>query len=198
MKGMPRKKEDVFSVTGKIVTQLSKILTTSSGKAILANLRNSIGRPLSETLDVWKIMFENLPESFLGTHGKMTSEEQAILTSLQLFALHQQGNSESVSMQGDEATRKNMGDSLSFLRIGENTLSTDRRFNAMITSSSYDELVHHLRQMVKLLKSRTSAKINYALLAQDLYWYLRGYEENMRLGWARDYYRYKGEEKNDK
>lgn len=182
------KKETASSVTRKIISRLSNSLETSSSKAILADLRNSIGRPLSTSIEIWPLLYEYMPEEFLSTSGKTTAEELAILTTLQFYATHQQGKSENVNLSDDEAYYNNIGYSLSFLRIEDDTVSVDRRFNAMITSTNFDELVHHLRQMIKLLKSKTTAKINYPLLANDLYWFIRGYEENTRLRWARQYY----------
>lgn len=75
------------------------------------------------------------------------------------------------------------------MRIEEDSKAVDRRFNALITAQTYDELVHYLRQMISLLKSKADTTIDYGRLAQDLYWFQRGYEEKLRLSWARDYYR---------
>ena len=127
---------------------------------------------------------------------KLTWEEQAILTSLQLYALHQQGKSESVALQEETDKWENMGHSLRTLRTGDEK-AVDRRFNALITAANYEELVHHLRQMIKLLKAKTDTKVNYAKLADDLYGFLRNYPETMRIRWAKAYYRTtmkKGEE----
>lgn len=194
------KKTSVVSVAGRILTKLSNSLDSSAGKATLANLRHSIGRPLSESIGVWSLMLEDLPEEFLGKKGWLTMEEQAILTTLQFYALHQQGESKSVLLKDEESVWQNIGYSLSSLRKGEETLAVDRRFNALITSATYEELTHHLRQMIQLLKSKTSEKINYAKLANDLFWFLRGYDENLRLNWSRSYYRSKpkGENENEK
>lgn len=183
-----RKKETVYSVTGKIIYRLSQTLGTSSTKSTLANLRNSIGRPLSTSLDIWPIMYENMPDEFLSRSGELTAEELSILTTLQLYSIHQQGKAETVNMNSEDSYMDNIGYSLSSLRVKEDSISTDRRFNALITSTSFDELTHHLRQFIKLLKVKTTTKINYPLLANDLYWFLRGYGENTRLSWARQYY----------
>ncbi len=43
----------VFATIGKIIGKLDELRNNSSGKAALANLRNSIGRPLSETIDIY-------------------------------------------------------------------------------------------------------------------------------------------------
>ena len=76
----------------------------------------------------------------------------------------------------------------------------------MVTSETFDNLCYHLRHLIKILKSKyPNEKVNYAKLAEDLYWFSIGYEENVRLEWAREYYREnfkrdekKGEENNGK
>lgn len=192
--------DEVFVTTNNILIKLTSLSNSSSGKAVLANLRNSIGNPISETLDVWSILFENIPESFLGTSKEISDEEKAILTTLQLYAMHQQGVSHSVLMQKDKKFN-NLGYSLRKLRTEDNRVAMDRRFNAMITSSTFEELSYRLRQLVKLLKSKSSeVRVDYAKLSEDLYWFLRGYDENVRLNWAREYYKqnYRGEKENGK
>ena len=71
----------------------------------------------------------------------------------------------------------------------------------MITASTFEELVYHLRHLITLLKSKSpETKVDYARLSEDLYWFLRDYQERVRLSWARDYYKrnFKGEKDNDK
>ncbi|XJS11724.1 type I-E CRISPR-associated protein Cse2/CasB [Aerococcaceae bacterium WGS1372] len=132
--------------------QLDETREYSSGKAALANLRNSIGRPYSQTIDIWPLLFEKLPVDYLGRGEALTRREQAILTTLQLYSIHQQGVEHSVSKDYIKGKWNNMGESLSILRIGEDSKAIDRRFNVMITSTTYDEFVHHLRQMIRLLE----------------------------------------------
>lgn len=195
-----QRKARVAEVTRKILIKLSKQKDTSSGKALLARLRQSIGKPVSETVAVWPILFEDLPEEFLGHDGYTSAEEQAILTTLQLYALHQQSLSHSVFI-GEENKYQNIGNSFRQLRQGEDTTAIDRRFNVMITASTFEELVYHLRHLITLLKSKSpETKVDYARLSEDLYWFLRDYQERVRLSWARDYYKrnFKGENDNDK
>lgn len=191
--------KEVFFTSGKILNSISGTLGSSQGKANLSSLRNSIGKPITESVAIWPIMYEFLPEHFLSKKGYVTNEELAIISTLQLYALHQQGKDESVNNISEKGQWNNVGYSLSALRTGDNIISTDRRFNALITSETFDELFYHLRQMISLLKSKTSEKIDYAALASDLYWFLRGNKENIRLNWARAYYsrKAKGEENND-
>ena len=79
---------------------------------------------------------------------------------------------------------------LKVLRNKDNQTSIDRRFNVLITSATYQEFVYHLRMMFNLLRSRIKGDyyIDFGRLAQDLYWYHRGYPESIRLNWARSYY----------
>ncbi|AYW48818.1 type I-E CRISPR-associated protein Cse2/CasB [Tetragenococcus osmophilus] len=183
------KEKTVFAIISKIIGKLDELRNNSSGKAALANLRNSIGRPLSETIDIWPTVFEQMPDSFLGRSGRLTNEERAILTTLQIYALHQQSRTESVNKRSEKGQWDNIGISLKSLRTGSETVAIDRRFNTMITSSSFEELTHHLRQLIRLLKAKNpEITVNYAQLGNDLYWYLRNKEEKVRLDWAKAFY----------
>lgn len=193
--------ENIYSISQKILIPLANSRETSAGKATLAHLRSSAGGSRDSLMKVWPLLFENLPENFLGYGKNLSHAEKSILTSLQMFAIHQQALSESVLINYEEKEFSNMGTSLKHLRSPEDSLAVDRRFNTMITAATYEELVHHLRQMIKLLRSRSkeTVKVDYAKLSQDLYWFLRGNEDGLRLAWARQYYRTdkKGDEKND-
>lgn len=189
----------MMSVSSNILSKLGQMINTPSGKATLANLRSSIGKPLSESLEIWPLVFEFLPDDFLNDRGSLSKEELAILSTLQLYALHQQGKSESVHHYNEERSM-NLGYSLNSLRTKDSSRSIDQRFNALITSTTYEELMHHLRQMIKILKAKSESRVDYARLSVDLYSYLNGNQESIRLRWARAYYRIysnKGENNND-
>lgn len=183
----------VESVTRNILNELESEINSSNGRANLANIRNSINRLLTESIDLLPLLFRYLPEDFLSSDGKLSQEEKAIVTTIQLYSLHQQAESESVLLSDDAEKWKNFGYSLSFLRKGEDSLAADRRFNTMITSSTFEELSHHMRQMIKLLKSKTDAKVNYTKLSGDLYKFLTGYGEEVKFSWASRYYFVKNE-----
>lgn len=196
---MEHKKPTVYATTSWILNDLEMRRDTSSGKAILAKLRNSAGGSLNSSFQVWPVVLDKLPLEFLGTGANPTAEEQSILVTLQLYALHQQGKGETVLLKSHEGKWNNLGQSLSILRTSENQVAVDRRFNALITSSTFEELTHHLRQIIKLLKARSSSAVDYAKLSEDLYWFLRGYQDRVRLNWARAYYSTtkKGESENE-
>lgn len=189
-------KKSVYKVTANILYDLASMLNTSTGRAVLANLRNSIGKPITQTVGAWAFIFDKIPEEFQGQYENPSREENAILIALQMYALHQQGNDVSVNISSVDNRWKNIGDSLRSLRFLDDGKGIDRRFNAMITASGFEEIIYHLRQLIKILKSKSEQKINYAKLAEDLYDLQNDYKfEKVRFNWARSYYSNKGEEK---
>lgn len=209
------RKETVYTVTGRVLGKFNNTLDTSRSKALLAHLRNSIGHDISHTVDVWHDVFAEMPIEFLSKNGVATKEENSIFVAIQLYAMHQQGLQDSVhtydltdGMQELDSQSKmkmntryyNIGHSLRALREPGEFNSTDQRFNAMITASGFSELIVHLRHLISILKSKEKAKvkINYALLAEDLFWYQNGKREQIRLRWGQSYYSSTNREMNSK
>ncbi|MCC8051681.1 MAG: type I-E CRISPR-associated protein Cse2/CasB [Clostridiales bacterium] len=185
------------SVNSVIVNIYSQ-LDYSSGKAKLAKMRGSIGK--SDLVETYPFLFEMIPEELLGHSATLSDEEKAIIWSLQLYALLQQGRSDSV--HNESKTGQNFGSSLSILRTGGDSGSVDRRFNAMILADTEEEFQVHLRYMLRLYKSKTkSGTVDFAKLAMDIYRFIHWEDgkERIRLTWSREYYRVnsKGEENND-
>lgn len=183
----------------RILEDLELASENSSNRAILAKLRNSIGKPISQNVDVFKFIFGKLPESLLGRDDYISNSEKSILTTLQLYSIYRQGDTK-YNSPVEKNKYKNIGNSLKQLRNDENNSSADRRFNAMITSETYEELIYHLRHLVKLLKSKSSeAYIDFGKLSMDLYYFLEGYSEDIKFNWSRDYYKieFKGDDKNE-
>lgn len=197
-------KLNVYSETARILRQLDNTRDTPSTKTKLANIRNSINKDSTANMDAMAFVFQNIPEEFLGFNKNLNDYEKAILTAVQMYALHQQAKVDSVlKLDYDEGQRRqNLGDALGTMRKKEDdNKAIDRRFNAMITSSNFDELSYHLRQMIKLLKSKSDAKVDYASLADDLYWFLKNQREGLKIKWSRSYYKSnkkEGENKNAK
>ena len=183
-------KKTVYQVVNKIIYYLNNLSQDSSRKASLANLRNSIGRSVEQAMDAWSIVFEYIPDEYLSKDGNPTYEEKAIMYSLQLYALHQQGKSLNKEMEDDiqEKHYENIGDSIKILRLEGNQEAVDRRFNEMITASSFYELVEHLRHLVKLMKAKTNVQVDYARLAEDLFWFQKGKSSEVKFRWAQSYY----------
>lgn len=193
--------KNIYQVTARILNLIGSSLETSSTKANLASLRQSVNKEVHRATGVFPIIFSNIPDEYLGRTDELTDGERSIILALQLFALHQQGREQSVNLQSSELkTEKalsNLGGSLHTLRVAEDSQAVDRRFNAMITATNFDELANHLRHLIKLLKSKKDTKVNYAQLAQDLFWFQKGNESGIRLKWSRSYYRQYNEKKGE-
>ncbi|EFQ49115.1 type I-E CRISPR-associated protein Cse2/CasB [Lactobacillus iners] len=183
---------NVYNVTAKILRKIDQTKDTSSTRALFANIRNSINKSSSNNLDALAFVFNNMPEEYIGFGKELSYYEQAILTAIQMYALHQQSNEKSVlKIEYNEGEkRQNLGDALSTLR-GSDNKSIDRRFNAMILSSNYLQLQNHLRQFIKLLKAKSDAKVDYASVADDLFWFLKNQKDGVKIKWSRSYYKFR-------
>ena len=200
-----------YNTAKSILIKLDSTRDASSTKALLANMRNSADKDISNNVDALAYVFSNLSYGEDDRGGELSYMEQAIFTAIQMYAIHQQSNVESVLKFGnndenesrEKKYKANIGDALATLRSDESE-SIDKRFNAMITATNFNKLSYHLRQMIKILKSKSEAKVDYAKLAEDLYWFMIGRKEEVRLSWARSYYKYRkneemeGEIKNEK
>lgn len=198
---MEDSKLNVYSETARILRKLDNTRDRPSTKAIFANIRNSINKDSAFNLNALAFVFHEIPEEFLGFNKNLNDYEKAILTAVQMYALHQQANTNTVLKLDykEGESRQNLGDSLNSMRKNnDEDKSIDRRFNAMITSSNFEELSHHLRQMIKLLKAKSDAKVDYASLANDLYWFLKNRREGLKIKWSRSYYKSNKKERDDK
>lgn len=182
---MEQKKEDVYSVTAKILAWLKAQEEMSAGKAALADLRHSIGKTLGESPAVWSILLANMPEEFLSRNGVETKEESSIYAALQLYAIQKQGR------RGKENndTAKNIGEALHNLRLDAGQEALDKRFNATLAAGSFENFIYQLRQLIKLAKAKGALPLDFAALARDLYYYQLGYKDRICLRWAEAYYR---------
>lgn len=182
----------VYTETVKILRRLDSTRESPTTRAFLANIRNSINKSSSNNVEALSFVFQNLPVEFIGSKRELNDYEKAILTAVQMYALHQQANVSSVlKLTYEEGERRqNLGDALSSLR-GEDSKAIDRRFNAMITSSTFSEIQHHLRQLIRLLKSKSEVRVDYASLANDLYWFLKKQKDGVKIQWARSYYKFR-------
>lgn len=175
------RKTSVYEAVNTILLQVDEQKGNRNLAGDLAIIRNSAGKNLEDSSEVWPILFPLLPREFLG-NGPLTYEEKAVLVTLQLFAIGQQGSNKIFN-----DNTKSFGWSLNQIK-GEDTKALDRRFNNLLTSTTFDEFVYHLRQMFKLAKSKKSFSVNYSALGEDLFWYQNSKSKQICLNWARDYY----------
>ncbi len=184
----------IRSITGNTIDSIVKS-GESERKAIQANLRNSIGREVDYVIGTLPVIMENIPEDMLSTNGSETDVERVLLNVLQLYAISSQGYEQIEPVEPEEKKKiGNVGDSIRQLRRGENTVALDRRFNAMVASDDYDEVIVHLRHLFKLLKSKGELKIDFIQLSEDLLKIKNGKERNILMRWARRYYAYQNKQ----
>lgn len=155
----------------------------SSSVAMLAHLRHAAGKPTGSVADIWPV---TVSDSLAGPHSgdDPTPAEVAVHVAMTLYAVHQQSVPARMHQRG-----QGFGRALRELRPAD--AATDpvrRRFQAVGTADSLDELVHHARGLVQLLRADRQAQ-DYALLADQLVAWQRGDEVRVRLQWARDFYR---------
>ena len=175
-------KLSVYSTMMRILAYMNNPQEQKNLAGNLAVIRNSIGKNYGDETEVWPILFPLIPQEQLGT-GSLNYEEKALLVALQVYAIGQQGSNKMMNDQSNS-----IGISLSRIR-NEKSTSLDRRFNAMLTATTFDEFTYHLRQIIKLGKSKNAFSANFPALAEDLYWYQNGRSKQVCLKWARDYYR---------
>ncbi len=176
------KKQSVYGTMRNILISMNSPQEQKNLTRNLAVIRHSIGKSYEEVTEVWPILFPLIPEEYLGT-GALNYSEKALLVALQLYAIGQQGSNK---VHNDESN--SIGSSMNQIR-DEKSTSLDRRFNTMLTATTFDEFTYHLRQIFKLGKSKNTFSANYPALAEDLYWYQKGKSKQICLKWARDYYR---------
>ena len=130
---------------------------------------------------------EDLPEILVGKDEKPSYGEWAVYTTLTLFALHQQGKdlkSQCMNQEGmflGKAVR-------TLIQTSEDENRVKRRFDAAATSNSMEEIAHHLRGLIQLLKSE-NIPLDYPKLTEDLYRFqFPEARDNVRLMWGREFY----------
>ena len=168
-------------------------------RAILAKLRRGVGKHPGNIPDIWDYTLEGLPEKFLSSSEYPTPWMWSVHISLTLFALHQQGKDLKMSLMSKSGG--SLGSAVGILakrRGAETENAVKRRFDAVITSNSAEELAHHLRGLIYLLKS-VDLPLDYPRLAEDLYKFqFPERRDGVRLKWGQDYYYDKGkDDKND-
>ena len=183
---------DVGQYMSKQLNSLINQRDSSGGKARLARLRRGAGKVPGEIPELWGEFLNGMPEKFISRNGEPTREEWAIYMSLTLFALHQQGNTNSVNCRG-----KSLGMAAAEL-MSENTDEERervlRRFGPVVTAKDMPELSHHLRCMIQLFSSK-DISLDYEMLAEDLMWFqFDDKRKNVQLRWGQDFYYKKGED----
>ncbi|WP_139738633.1 type I-E CRISPR-associated protein Cse2/CasB [Actinomyces wuliandei] len=179
-----RRLYDVGKVVDRRVTGLQERYLADSPQARgeLAGLRRAVARQPGEVPEVWDLtQVASVPDT---ASDAPTWEEVAVHTAVTLYALHQQSQARPVHVPGvglGAAARR-------LVELFGEESSTRKRFNALVTSATVDELRHHLGTLVSLLRSHDIV-LDYAMLADDVHQFQRpDGPRAVRLRWARQYY----------
>ena len=147
----------------------------------MAALRGAVAREPGEVPEVWELTQVKVPDN---AGDAPTREEIAVHTAMTLYAVHQQSRTAPMFRPGvglGRAARELVG------RDEENP-SAQKRFNALVTSTTVAELRHHLRGFVSQLRARDIA-LDHAMLADNIVHFQRpNGAKQVRLAWARQYY----------
>lgn len=158
----------------------------SAARAELAALRGSVNAPHGRDPLAYRAAFNGVDDRILGRGMDPNRAERAIATSLGLFGLHQQGRHEFSAHQPGMS----LGSAIRRLArpddVEEREKPTMRRFSALVTSTTSDEVARHLVGLVRQLRA-AEVGLDYGQLAADLYDFdVPSTRDRARLRWNRD------------
>ena len=155
-------------------------------RADIAKLRRALGKPTGSVPEVWEYTVAAVPSSLQWDRDEPTRAEDAAHAALTLFALHQQ----SMTVPAHQHNIS-FGHAVGRLtqREERSQQAVTRRFMAVATAGSMDEMLNHIRGLVTQLHS-AQIGFDYAQLADDLLKLLNPQRaQRVRLSWGRDFYR---------
>lgn len=193
-----QKREEVYKYVLGVINQLQNMYLSGKGRSNaarqLAELRRAAGKEPGNNPNIWKLEFENMPAAIQGNGSNASEGERAVHIALTLYAVHQQSQQTGMHRQGKRAeydfgaaVRKMVDRQSNGENLKEGELP--RRFAAMVTADSIEELAHYARQLVSMLRSE-SIPFDYARFAGQLFDYQYPFlRDPVRLQWGRAYAR---------
>ncbi|NDL56609.1 type I-E CRISPR-associated protein Cse2/CasB [Phytoactinopolyspora mesophila] len=158
----------------------------SAARASLARLRRGLGKPAGSVPDIWETTIGTVPSELSWDRDRPSPAEEAAHAALTLYALHQQSQSWPAHVPGvsfGQAVRRLA------TRAETSEEAVTRRFMAVATAQTIDEILVHVRGLVTQLKS-AHIGLDYARFADDIHGLLRpSWQRSIRLAWGRDFYR---------
>jgi len=157
----------------------------SRARAQLARLRRGLGKPAGSVPEIWELTIGLVPPSLVSRGDAPSRAEQAAHAAMTLYALHQQSQTVPIHKPGER-----FGTAVRRLRAEKSREeAVTRRFMAVATAQSIDELLFHVRGLITQLR-REKHGLDYAMFADDIHKLLTpGREIGVRLAWGRDFYR---------
>lgn len=172
---------------------------SSYARAQLAQLRRGLTLEPGDSPETWDIEFSGLPEALQGKgDSSPTAGEWAVHLALALYATHQQSQQHEMYRKTDAGSQElyGLGHSVKRLAIinnannqGEQLAQGEmpRRFKALATAESIEELAHYARQLITQLRAE-GIPLDYASFAGQVFDYQNPYQRNrVRLEWAREF-----------
>ncbi|WP_125573784.1 type I-E CRISPR-associated protein Cse2/CasB [Levilactobacillus huananensis] len=198
--------DELKQIAGRIIHAIYR--DGAVDKAVLANLRNAPTVASQRSQKVWPILMANLSEQQLSKNGVPTREEVAVYTAIRFYAIYQQGNQTMcvyAPARGTDAKGQMLFGALGNLRGNDDLrVAMDRRVQPLLATTNVAGVINELSHLISILKSHgNNQQIDFAQLAQDLYWLQVSYEQasRVRLLWGQQYFRQadkaKGEKNND-
>ena len=189
-KETPRTRGKPAQAAAFVNRKITSLLTSHNDsliRASLARLRRGIGKAPGSLSELWGDTLEGMPEALAGYGGNPSWGEWACYLALTLFALHQQGKDRKSNPMNREG--QSLGRAVrKLVKNDDDQARIKRRFDQVVTADSPEELAHHLRSLIQLLKS-DDVPLDYPALAMDLYRFQIPEErDGVRLRWGRDYY----------
>ncbi|QDW62025.1 type I-E CRISPR-associated protein Cse2/CasB [Oerskovia sp. KBS0722] len=192
----PRRAGPWLSDLGLLVSRraerLQRTRGTSSTTALLARLRDNVGREPGTDPAIWSVTVDGVSDDARGDDP--TQQERAVHAALTLYAVHQQSRDSGAHRPGiglgQAVTRLERDRGWTTKDQDEGKISpVRRRFNTAVTATSLPELTHHLRGLVTLMRT-ADVGLDYGLLADDIAQFQRpGGQDVVRRRWGRQLHR---------
>lgn len=153
-----------------------------SARGALAELRKAVDEEPGINPRAWFMTMEAVPERWMGRDETPNLGELAAFTTLTLYAVHQRGHS--LPMHDPRTAFAHAVGSL----VRERTASTKRRFDAILSATSFEAQRYHLRSLVGLL-STDELGFDYGRFARDLVHLQRpDSRPGIQRQWGRQFY----------
>lgn len=183
----------IEKVTAKVIRSLWR--DGNPDKAVLSSARSAATLVSQQAQSVWPVLMANLDEDMLSRDGKPTRAEIAVYAAIRFYAIHQQGQTKFIygSVHGsDDDKGVSLFNALAKLRNQPDRQDAlDRRIKALLATSNTTSMIQALSHLISILKATyPTIKIDYALLAQDLYDTQFGIDaaNQVHLRWGQQYY----------
>ena len=165
----------------------------------LAKLRRAVSSAPGSDPDVWNTIARCLPQRMMGEYDNdVTPGEWAAQCAVTLFAVHQQSLEKPMHQRSNakEGEFHGLGHAVNELAYvnrknqqGEELEPGEmpRRFSALVTAESIEEVAHYARQIVQQLRTN-QIPLDYGRLSGQFYSYQFAYlRDRVRLEWAREF-----------